>query len=548
VADFKYYQPQQGDSLNPAYEMLAQAQAQKAAAIGGFLNPLIDAMKFNRQSAMQQAEQDRLIANAADEKSYRSQSMGLQRDELQMKRDALKREQESTAALMRAHAHLLDLDHPQQDWHAPMAAPQGGATAESMLGGGYDLQRDLAMMTPQDQNTLIDNIGRIKTQEMAQAKAQREQDTLAADASQFDMLLTGLPKGRFKDDRIGAWRAQGMTPEGRRAASGEIATEMGKFADEERDRGEWEAQFKASVKQARTDYKDNPAKLGEIQALESLYKSSAVPYKQRSANFATDLNQLRGIGKEPKAAPGIDLPGIGQNITLNTSLDRREKGGAYTVNGDKLVGLSAAEAGELNRLVDTATSHDRLFDDSLMMVLAGDKLPPEYQANLNRARDVERTRVRKDLLSQLGWNEAQGPEAQQSSEVQGKADASEAGVGRAIADAIKAGTVKQGDEASLREFLVKTYKADDLMAGNKAAAQEYKQSRIRGAVAGGKGHTQDMSTAQLPADEGGARQAVETAKTLMGTYRDGKTEDALRARARYDLLRSLFTQKFGKEP
>ena len=547
MADFKYYQPQQGDSLNPAYEMLAQASAQKAAAVGGFLNPLIDARKFHRQAAMQQAVPERLIAHAADEKAYRAQNMGLQRDELQMKRDALKREQDSTAALMRAHAHLLDLDQPQQDWHPPMAAPQGGATAESMLGGGYDLQRDLSMMTPQDQNTLIDNIGRIKTQEMAQAKAQREQEALAAEASQFDTLLNNVSKD-FDPKRLGAWRAQGMTPEGRRAASGEIADEVAKVAEKKGAEDAWTTTFKSTIKGLRSDYKDDPAKQAEIGYLETVLSKSPLSPQERTKELMSEASKLRGIGKEAKPAPGIDLPGIGQNITLNTSLDRRAKGGTYTVNGDKLVGLSAAEAGELNRLVDTATSRDRLFDDSLMMVLAGDKLPPEYQANLDKARDVERARVRKDLLSQLGWSEAQGPEAQQSSEVQGKADASEAGVGRAIADAIKAGTVKQGDEASLREFLVKTYKADDLMAGNKTATQEYKQSRIRGAVASGKGHTQDMSTAQLPADEAGARQVVETAKTLMGTYRDGKTEDALRARARYDLLRSLFTQKFGKEP
>lgn len=503
MATFRNYEPR-SEGLNAAYDLLLRAELAKAQAMGGAFAPLTDAIRSGQQMKIARDEQARLKQAQAEDSALRTQRMGLDTRELDLREKTLNRQMSQDDAFARAMAAI---NGPEPMQPAASGVPfQGGGSAAmtqrtplsagGLLGGGGGGQIDPSMLGAMGgenasrylsmHNTMHDNALQDQKYADEQALKQREQ-------ANYGSLVERLTKNKvLTPEESTAFRMRGYSPD----AMNELTTRTTKHAEKTDLESRGKAAFEQRYKQAKADFKDKPDKIGQLEGLKTLYENSVLEPSEREKQFSKSFEDLYGIGKEAKEAPGIDLPGIGQNLTLNTSLDRRKDGGAaYSVKDGQVVGLSDAEAGELNRLVDTATSRDRLFDDSLMMVIAGDKLPPEYQKNLDAAREVQRAKVRKDILDQLGWQEVDarwaGAEGGQPQSVAGGPSDDP---GQNIAnDMLKAVKEKKVDfnPAAMQKYLEENFTPTALrkvLGRSEAAANAAREDKIRKALAEGPGH------------------------------------------------------------
>lgn len=496
MATFRNYEPR-SEGLNAAYDLLLRAELAKAQAMGGAFAPLTDAIRSGQQMKIARDEQARLKQAQAEDSALRTQRMGLDTRELDLREKTLNRSIAQDDVMARAIAGIDAHFGGGTPFQGPSAAmgQRTPLSAGGLLGGGHVDPATLAAMGPENasrymtmQNTIADN-------QRADAKIAYDQQAETSEQKAYADYLKGLEK-ELPPEMIPGYKARMLTKEGRSKGYEEIGKYMGEKGKAARENTEFETYRTNMLKEWKKAYGTDPKKMGEVADIETWSKGlPGTPEEKRKA-WDSRAEKLMGIGKEAKEAPGIDLPGIGQNLTLNTSLDRRKDGGAaYSVKDGQVVGLSDAEAGELNRLVDTATSRDRLFDDSLMMVIAGDKLPPEYQKNLDAAREVQRAKVRKDILDQLGWQEvdarwagAEGGQAQ--SVAGGPSDDPGQNIANTMLKAVAEGKVAN-DPAAMQKYLEENFTPTALrkvMGRSEAAANAAREDKIRKALAEGPGH------------------------------------------------------------
>lgn len=505
--DWNYYKSGPRDSLNPAYQMGMQGQLAQSEAMGGLFDKLVSAMQENRRIKLMQDQEARLKEQSSMQLAADADRLKLGRDELSLRREQTMTQMAQDAALAEGMANLAggqqQSPSPQMGG-TPFQAPNITAprlSAQSILGGGNTqmdpqlirrMGGDNASRYMNQANTLRDDETRRRDYE---EKRQAHQEQVR---SYDETLRRAVKEGALTESQARAYRDRGI--EG--AAS--LAEAIGKAESSAREEGEWKATRSLTFKELRKEFANDPKKLGEIDGLEKGFAISGDGHEGRMKALREASLKLRGVNEKAERDYGVDLPGIGQNITLNTTIDRRKDGGgAYAVKDGEVVGLSEAEKGELNRLVDTATSKDRLFDDSLMMVIAGDKLPPEYQKNLDAARDVQRAKIRKDILNQFGWEEvdarwADGGSAAPSAAQPGLSNDPGENIATEMLQAVSSGKIGN-DAASMQKYLEANYTPDALrkvMERSEAAAGTQREAAIRKALAEGPGHKKPVK--QMP--------------------------------------------------
>jgi len=517
VATFRNYEPR-SEGLNAAYDLLLRAELAKAQAMGGAFAPLTDAIRSGQQMKIARDEQARLTNAQNAETDYRNKAMALDTRALDLKEKAFATEQEGNQAYDAYMRTLLSGAAPSQPAASGVPFQGGGSAAMTqrsplsaggLLGGqpqGMPVPPP-GMFTPElwsnitsAWNTVEDN--QRAAQKYADEQRQKQQVEQAFN-SNLAAGVAGKVKGVYEDKGAGIRARFAVDP---KAASEELA----KAQDAHLDRVGMQRKVKNDVKELRAAILQTDAESElknrlldglelQVKSLEDIDPEIIKKNLEdaRSYVYGTDTqSRSQRSAAASKPPPGIDLPGIGQNLTLNTSLDRRKDGGAaYSVKDGQVVGLSDAEAGELNRLVDTATSRDRLFDDSLMMVIAGDKLPPEYQKNLDAAREVQRAKVRKDILDQLGWQEVDarwaGAEGGQPQSVAGgPSDDPGQNIANDMLKAVAEGKVAN-DPAAMQKYLEENFTPTALrkvLGRSEAAANAAREDKIRKALAEGPGH------------------------------------------------------------
>lgn len=147
---FNYYQGPQPDSLNPAYQMLLEAEMAKARALGGILDPFTAAIRGNRQEAMQSRELD-----IRQQGQQRGLDIEQQRVDQQRQQDETQLRQDEAFARAMAAINGTQMDAPPQRPAGPVfqgrtAGPvmRQQPTAESILSGG--MQPDYGAMGPEN--------------------------------------------------------------------------------------------------------------------------------------------------------------------------------------------------------------------------------------------------------------------------------------------------------------------------------------------------------------------------------------------------------------
>lgn len=119
-----------------------------------------------------------------------------------------------------------------------------------------------------------------------------------------------------------------------------------------------------------------------------------------------------------KPSPGVDLPGVGQNITINSSL---KKGGEYKVDKDGSPILTPDADAELTRWAEVALHDNPLFNNQ-MLALAG--VTPEMQGTpgfISQAQEKQKSLLGAEkvrILNSLGnWKQTVDMRAQREAEI-----------------------------------------------------------------------------------------------------------------------------------
>lgn len=418
---FDFYQGPQPDSLNPAYEMLfraAEARRNALAAIPGEVSGALDQYVKSGQT-------DRGLQNEAnkqaDEASYRKGELGIEQQKLDIQRgshDAFHRAMAHISSLPDGYVHDPGPAGPAFGGRTVSPVARGPVTAESILRGGQSAPggsmgqpdpADLAAMTPEDasrfysiKNTMGDNAAR-------DAATQRAQQTSAADVSNYKRTVSEARKGGIlTDPEATAFLMTGATPEGRRASEQEIAKRYLTKSDEAGKNATAEATNKALFKQARSDFKDDPEKLGQIAAQETLISNPGLKPDERAAAMQSWSNELYKVGKPKEKDPGVDIPGVGQNINLKTSL---KDGGEYMLDksGNLILPDDKASA-ELDQIARVSLKDDPAFSNKLQAMLeiqpsAGTEVA--WAKGVKDASDSALKGARLRILKSLGnWQEA----------------------------------------------------------------------------------------------------------------------------------------------
>lgn len=547
MANFRYREGGRGEGLNAAYEMLLQAELAKAQAAGNAFGPLTDAIRSGQQMSIARDEQARLKAAQAQDASLRDRAMNLQERGMNMEeKQMLAKEAESDA--FRRVVTGLGLEAPGG---TPFQAPSLGRpgmerprlSAQNLLSPGGMDPNLVDKLSPES----LSRLSSIQNQRADNERQARNDAYSIEQESSEQRAFSDYLKQVEKDlpaERVPGFRARLGSKEGRNAAYKEIGEIMGEVGKAARENTEYDTYRTNQLKEMKKAYAADPKKMGEIAELETFTRGLPGTPAEKRKKWDEYASKVMGIGEEPKEPKGIDLPGIGMNINLNTSLDRREKGGAYGIDASgKVMGLSEAEAGELEGLVRAATERDSLFNDTVMMAMAGEKMPPEYLANLEKAREKARMSVRRSTLGQLGWEETDarwggGESSTAAKEPVKSSNPSE--IAAKIDAAFPAD--KPRDQAALNKFLEENFTPEALRDQKRAAVAEMLS---QGQVHKGKGELISDDPAEAGRDLSLLQQKYEAAQANYEMEKDKKRKEKLlgpmiRAKAEFDAAQGQY--------
>lgn len=257
MATFRNYEPR-SEGLNAAYDLLLRAELAKAQAMGGAFAPLTDAIRSGQQMKIARDEQARLKQAQAEDSALRTQRMGLDTRELDLREKTLNRQMSQDDAFTRA---LSAVYAPEQMQPAASGTPfQGGSAAMTqrtplsaggLLGGGGGGQIDPSMLGAMGgenasrylsmHNTMHDNA--LQDQKYADEQRQKQQVEQAFN-SNLAAGVAGKVKGVYEDKGAGIRARFAVDP---KAASEELA----KAQDAHLDRVGMQRKVKNDVKELR---------------------------------------------------------------------------------------------------------------------------------------------------------------------------------------------------------------------------------------------------------------------------------------------------------
>lgn len=251
MATFRNYEPR-SEGLNAAYDLLLRAELAKAQAMGGAFAPLTDAIRSGQQMKIARDEQARLTQAQAEDSALRTQRMGLDTRELDLREKTLNRSIAQDDVMARAIAGIDAHFGGGTPFQGPSAAmgQRTPLSAGGLLGGGGG-QIDpatLAAMGPENasrymtmQNTIEDN--QRAAQKYADEQRQKQQVEQAFN-SNLAAGVAGKVKGVYEDKGAGIRARFAVDP---KAASEELA----KAQDAHLDRVGMQRKVKNDVKELR---------------------------------------------------------------------------------------------------------------------------------------------------------------------------------------------------------------------------------------------------------------------------------------------------------
>ena len=249
MATFRNYEPR-SEGLNAAYDLLLRAELAKAQAMGGAFAPLTDAIRSGQQMKIARDEQARLKQAQAEDSALRTQRMGLDTRELDLREKTLNRSMAQDDVMARAIAGIDAHFGGGTPFQGPSAAmgQRTPLSAGGLLGGGQIDPATLAAMGPENasrymtmQNTIEDN--QRANQKYADEQRQKQQIEQAFN-SNLAAGVAGKVKGIYEDKGAGIRARFAVDP---KAASEELA----KAQDAHLDRVGMQRKVKNDVKELR---------------------------------------------------------------------------------------------------------------------------------------------------------------------------------------------------------------------------------------------------------------------------------------------------------
>lgn len=249
MATFRNYEPR-SEGLNAAYDLLLRAELAKAQAMGNAFGPLTDAIRSGQQMKIARDEQARLTQAQAEDSALRTQRMGLDTRELDLREKTLNRSMAQDDVMARAIAGIDAHFGGGTPFQGPSAAmgQRTPLSAGGLLGGGQIDPATLAAMGPENasrymtmHNTIEDN--QRASQKYADEQRQKQQVEQAFN-SNLAAGVAGKVKGVYEDKGAGIRARFAVDP---KAASEELA----KAQDAHLDRVGMQRKVKNDVKELR---------------------------------------------------------------------------------------------------------------------------------------------------------------------------------------------------------------------------------------------------------------------------------------------------------
>lgn len=423
----KFYEGPGAESTAPAYEMLLRAQMAKDNAVGSFLAPLTQALDRNRQLAMQQQELDQRTKAQASEDAWKKQYGSLQERELGLKTRQMDRADKSDAASAAAFTQMMGggapVEQPMGGAVTPRQSPVFKGAAESLLaprqmqGGssqafaGVD-PKLVAAMTPADRIQFMAMHDRL--QEHAAMNEKRAMDAQIAQAKQAEAAQnvenTRALIGQAADS--GAIPKESAASYAQRLSMGDadrVGKELQGRIDEHIKKTGWETFRESAVKEAEGALKKlnpipgatvDPGKAAQIAMIAASWEHSTLPYDKREEGLRKELADVLGVGKPKEKDPGVDVPGVGQNITPTTAITR---GGTYKLDTQGSPVLPRDIDAEATNWAMQKLSHNPLFDSNMLATLGMLPKDDATAQQLKKSQDALLNQTKVELLHQFGW-------------------------------------------------------------------------------------------------------------------------------------------------
>lgn len=384
------YQPQQLDSLNPAYQMLLQAELAKAQAMGNFFTPLTEAIRGNRQEKLQGRALD------VREKETQSENAWKQRYGDQQDREIGLREQELGMQRGRNQTMALSMENLLR---GPQPSQSGG--------GGGILSRygvtpeQLSSLRPDDimdlERTISGHESAAAKEREAAQKREQGQRQLTDTQAMIDSAISG---GALDKATGAAMRIRMTSPEEAVTIGKEVSGAVQKHVDTVRGKTELKGRIESLRKALKKSENPDPMKMAELDAFQAASENTKSSPDEDLKHLAE--MQTRMFGKAEKAAEpkGVDLPGIGMNVNLSTALP---KGGTYKLGEDGKPILPKDIDAELTGLAKQSLKSDPGFANSLgrLAEVAGADKDLVGAFDKLESKLVEREKLR--LLDQFKW-------------------------------------------------------------------------------------------------------------------------------------------------
>lgn len=415
---FNYYQSGQPESLSPAYQMLLEATMAKANATGNLLNPLIDALKSNREYGLQKESIDARRAESESEAAWKQRYGDLQTRGMDINERELGLKERDLDAEIRRHAAsdanfaraLGDLGlHPDGVNQQPATGGgMGGVSPQSLLGGGGAPQQqgggmgfDPRGLESSQINTLMSMQGRMDTQRKDQ---QSQQDTKQRTDEMRAIIKNGLDAKYWTKTEADAYERRALNPSGFDALGKELSDKIHEGTNANRDLESYTEQKKTALKDVKSSPTISPEAKRDFASFIETLDVGPGSSTQKSEKLTKAIEDLYGIGKTKPQAQGVDLPGIGTNITLNTSL---KNPGTYKVGEDgkpDFASLPQDARSELTLLAKQSLRGSPIFDSMLAEWMQAGMGGTEEQKKLVNDRMMDLVQNQMGLvLDTLGW-------------------------------------------------------------------------------------------------------------------------------------------------
>lgn len=423
---FKYYEPAQPADLNPAYEMLFRAAQERRARMAAVPGQVSDALNTYVRSKQADRELDQRAQQIGDERQYRDKSSARADQELDLEKRRFQSDEDERQRFATALGGVMGGRQPATVGSVPVnrdtafdpfgtnrgprldasaiLGGQRGPSAPAAGGDEFDMTQ-LVGIKPEHVSTIFSILDRMHDNKRQEQAAQAKVDQDQREAQDYSTLVGNGEKSKLlSKEEATAYRLRGSDPTGRREASDELTKRIHTEAERLRGEGEFAATLKATEKRIKTDFAEKPDKIGQWEGMKAIFEHSALPPKERADALQAELSKLYGVGKAKEKDAGVDLPGIGQNITLNSSL---KTPGEYKVAPDGSPILPSDADSELTLLARQELKDDPQFSNRLLTMM--DAVPHDakdaatWAESLRATRDNALRDSKLRILQTIGW-------------------------------------------------------------------------------------------------------------------------------------------------